>query len=52
MPDAGRWLLDTNTLLRMSKNDDQQYPIISGALRTLVAQRATLCFTSQILGEF
>jgi hypothetical protein len=52
MPDAAAWLLDTNILLRMSKSDDPRHPMISGALRALVAQRARLCFTSQILGEF
>ena len=52
MPDAGRWLVDTNILLRMSKIDDLQYPTIGGALQTLVAQGARLCFTSQTLGEF
>ena len=52
MPDAGRWLVDTNILLRMSKIDDPQYPTIDGALQTLVAQGARLCFTSQTLGEF
>jgi predicted nucleic acid-binding protein len=52
MPDAGAWLLDTNILLRMSKRDDPHHPMISEALRELVAQQARLCFTSQVLGEF
>ena len=52
MADAAAWLLDTNILLRMSKLDDPHYPVISGALRALVAQGARLCFTSQTLGEF
>jgi predicted nucleic acid-binding protein len=52
MPNAGAWLLDTNILLRMSTRDDPHHPMISGALRALVAQDARLCFTSQILGEF
>jgi predicted nucleic acid-binding protein len=52
MPDGAAWLLDTNILLRMSKSDDAHHPIISGALRILVAQGARLYFTSQILGEF
>jgi predicted nucleic acid-binding protein len=52
MPDAARWLLDTNILLRMSKGDDPHYSMISEALRALVAQGARFCFTSQILGEF
>jgi hypothetical protein len=41
-----------NILLRMSKIDDPQYPTIDSALRTLVAEGARLCFTSQTLGEF
>jgi hypothetical protein len=52
MPDAAAWILDTNILLWMSKVDDPHYPTINGALRTLVAQAARLCFTSQTLGEF
>lgn len=52
MPSAGAWLLDTNILLRISKNDDAQHPTVSGALRVLVEEDARLCFTSQILGEF
>jgi predicted nucleic acid-binding protein len=52
MPDAAAWLLDTNILLRMSKSDDPHHPMISAALRALVAQGAHFCFTSQTLGEF
>lgn len=52
MPDAARWLLDTNILLRMSKNDDPHHQMIGVALRFLVARGARLCFTSQTLGEF
>jgi predicted nucleic acid-binding protein len=36
----------------MSKGDAHHYPMISGALRVLVAQEARLCFTSQNLAEF
>jgi predicted nucleic acid-binding protein len=52
MADTDAWLLDSNILLRMSKSDDPHHPMISGALRILVAQDARLCFTSQTLGEF
>jgi predicted nucleic acid-binding protein len=52
MPESAAWLFDTNILLRMSKRDDPHHPMISGALRALVAQGAWLCFTSQTLGEF
>jgi hypothetical protein len=36
----------------VSKNDDPHHATIGGALRTLVARGARLCFTSQTLGEF
>jgi predicted nucleic acid-binding protein len=52
MPEAAAWLLDTNILLRMSRSGDPHHPMISGALRALVARGARLCFTSQTLGEF
>jgi len=52
MPEASAWLLDTNILLRMTKNGDPHHAIIGEALRVLVSQGARLCFTSQILGEF
>lgn len=46
MPDAGRWLVDTNILVRILVR------MIDSALRTLVAEGARLCFSSQTLGEF
>jgi predicted nucleic acid-binding protein len=52
MPDAERWLVDTNILWRMSKIDDPEYSTINGVVRAFVAQGARLCFTSQTLGEF
>jgi hypothetical protein len=52
MTDATRWLLDTNILLRMSKNDDPHHAIIGAALRVLAGRGARFCFTSQTLGEF
>ena len=52
MPDAARWLLDTNILLRLGKSDDRRHPMVSAAVRALVVEDARLCFTSQILGEF
>jgi predicted nucleic acid-binding protein len=45
-------LLDSNILLRISKNDDPQHPVISRALHILVGQGVRLCYTSQTLGEF
>jgi predicted nucleic acid-binding protein len=46
------WLLDTNILLRISKQDDPQYEMLRLALLELRKADARLCFTSQILGEF
>ena len=46
------WLLDTNILLRISKRDDPQFPVIDHALRRLAARGARLCFASQTLGEY
>jgi hypothetical protein len=48
----GSCLLDSNILLRMTKNDDPHYAVVSAALQELVTQGTRLCFTSQTLGEF
>jgi hypothetical protein len=45
-------LLDSNILLRVSKNDDLQQPIIANALKSLIGQGVRLCYTSQTLAEF
>jgi predicted nucleic acid-binding protein len=45
-------LLDSNILLRASKNDDPQHAVIGQALHALVGQRVRLCYTSQTLAEF
>ena len=50
MPSAS--LLDSNILLRMTKNDDPHYAVVRTALQELAAQGTRLCFTSQTLGEF
>ena len=52
MPQGKACLLDSNILLRISKNDDPHHAIIGHALRTLVGQGVRLCYTSQTLGEF
>ena len=52
MPSGDACLLDSNILLRISKNDDPQNAAISYAPRALVGQRVRLCYTSQTLGEF
>ena len=44
-------LLDSNILLRISKNDDPQQPIIAKALKALIEQGVRLCYTSQTLAE-
>jgi predicted nucleic acid-binding protein len=45
MAEGAACLLDSNILLRISKNDDPQQPIIGG-------QGVRLCYTSQTLAEF
>jgi predicted nucleic acid-binding protein len=45
-------LLDSNILLRISKSDDPQQPVIGHALGVLVSHDVRLCYTSQTLGEF
>ena len=45
-------LLDSNILLRISKNDDPQQPIIADALKALIGQGVRLCYTSQTVAEF
>jgi predicted nucleic acid-binding protein len=52
MPSGDACLLDSNILLRISKNDDAHHAAISRALHGLVAQAVRLCYTSQTLGEF
>ena len=52
MAESATCLLDSNILLRISKNDDPQQPIIAIALKALVGQGVRLCYTSQTLAEF
>lgn len=52
MPEGDACLLDSNILLRISKDDDPQYASIGQALRALVRNGVRLCYTSQTLGEF
>ncbi len=52
MAEGGACLLDSNILLRISKNDDPHHEAIGHALRILVRQGTRLCYTSQTLGEF
>ena len=52
MAEGDACLLDSNILLRISKSDDPQQPVIAEALKTLVGQGVRLCYTSQTLAEF
>ena len=52
MVEGAACLLDSNILLRISKNDDPQQPIIANALKALIGQGVRLCYTSQTLAEF
>jgi len=52
MAEGEACLLDSNILLRISKSDDPQHPVITRALRTLVGHGMRLCYTSQTLAEF
>lgn len=46
------YLLDTNILLRLSKRDSPEFPLIRSALKTLRSQGAPLCYTAQNIVEF
>jgi hypothetical protein len=52
MPDAQRWLLDTNILLRMSKSDDPHYLTISRALQVLVSRVRDFVLPHRYLASF
>ncbi|HXA50216.1 MAG TPA: PIN domain-containing protein [Candidatus Acidoferrum sp.] len=52
MAESDACLLDTNILLRISKRDDPQQPVIVQALNTLVERGVSLCYTSQTVAEF
>jgi hypothetical protein len=50
VPDA--WLIDSNILIRWVKPDDRDYALVASAMEKLIEKGATLCYTSQNLGEF
>src|SRR5215475_1107670 len=52
MAEGEACVLDSNILLRISKSDDPQHPVIVQALKALVGQGVRLCYTSQTLAEF
>lgn len=49
---APPYLADTNILLRLTRRGDPDYELVRRAVRTLKAQGATFCYTSQNLVEF
>lgn len=51
MPDR-LYLLDSNILIRWLEPDDPDQVIVAAALDRLLRADATLCYTSQNLGEF
>jgi predicted nucleic acid-binding protein len=52
MPSAEGFLIDTNVLLRISRQDDIQYEIIESALMALEARRSPLYYSMQNVAEF
>jgi predicted nucleic acid-binding protein len=52
MVPAQRCLIDTNILLRMSRQDDPQHQLIGAALKELKRQESELCFALQNIAEF
>ena len=46
------YLVDSNVLLRWIKPDDRDYPLVVSAIEIALQHRATLCYTSQNVGEF
>jgi len=47
-----RYLLDSNILLRLTKPDDHDYPVVRSAVDALWASEAELCYTSEDPAEF
>ena len=45
-------LVDSNILIRWVQPDDPEFPSIQTSLLSLARRKATLCYTSQNLGEF
>jgi predicted nucleic acid-binding protein len=52
MPDALRFLVDTNILLRVSRPNDPNYRLIETSLKELEKQSSQLCFALQNVAEF
>jgi predicted nucleic acid-binding protein len=47
-----RYLIDTNVLLRLSRQDDPQHQLIATTIEALGRQGADLCFAIQNVAEF
>jgi predicted nucleic acid-binding protein len=52
MAPSPRYLIDTNVLLRLSRQDDPQHQIIATTIEALDRQGADLCFATQNIAEF
>ena len=52
MTNGLRYLVDTNILLRLSKEDDPHYALVQSATQALIENRAQLCYAPQNIGEF
>ena len=46
------YLIDTNILLRLSKQDDPSHSVVQTAVDTLTKRGAQLCYTAQNISEF
>ena len=47
-----QYLADTNILLRLTKSNDPEFPLIRGAIRALMARGERLCYVPQNIVEF
>jgi predicted nucleic acid-binding protein len=52
MAPSPRYLIDTNVLLRLSRQDDPQHQLIATTIEALGRQGADLCFAIQNIAEF
>ena len=52
MVSAPRYLIDTNILLRISRQDDPQHKLVGTALKELNRQGSEACFSMQNIAEF
>lgn len=46
------YLLDTNILLRLSKEDDPHHDLVQAAVDVLTSRGSQLCYTAQNISEF